>query len=71
MSHETSDLPPLINDRQLFERWCNGRSRTTWWRWRTSGRVPEPDVVLPNGERAWYLPTIIEYERASRPSQAA
>lgn len=57
-----SGLPPIVPDRMLRTRWAPGRDRVTWYRWKRSGKVPAPDVTLPNGEAGWYRESVIAHE---------
>lgn len=63
-------LPAIVPDRILRQRWAPGRERTTWWRWKSKGKIPPADLTLPDGD-AWYRETVLEYERKARVSAEA
>jgi hypothetical protein len=62
----TESLPEIVPERLLRKRWAQDRERSTWWRWKKQGKIPPADIVLPNGEDAWYRETVFARERAQR-----
>jgi hypothetical protein len=60
-----TELPPIIKESALRARWASDKSPNTWFRWRREGRIPAPDVHLPDGP-AWYVRTIEAAERSHR-----
>jgi len=66
----TDDLPPIVPERMLRQRWAPGRDRSTWWRWRNTGKVPAPDARLPDGA-AWTRELVLAHERRDSAESAA
>jgi hypothetical protein len=53
-----------LSSNQVRRRYGDPSPRTLH-RWIARGRIPAPDIILPNGRKAWAEQTLEEHERAS------